>query len=130
MAGEYEFSPILNNLTWSNLVGISFFKTITTTKFNIEKTPKQLFNLAEKGCNKSINIWQIYGNNLGLCLSHIISIIDPNYISIGGGISKANRYFNNNLIKTLEDKCLTFNTNLINISYDNNISNIFYGWLD
>ena len=33
MAGEYEFSPLNNNLTWAELIGYRFFKEITNKNF-------------------------------------------------------------------------------------------------
>jgi glucokinase len=130
MAGEYEFSPILNNLTWADLIGKKFFKKITKEIFNKELSPKEIFDLSEKKQIYALKIWEIYGNNVGLCLSHVISMLNPNYISIGGGISKANKYFHKFMIETLKKKCLIFDKNLINISYDKDISNIYYGWFD
>lgn len=128
MAGEYEFSPLNNDLTWADLIGCIFFKEITNKKFNKEISPRELFDLAEKKNNEALKIWETYGNNIGLCLSHVISLINPNYISIGGGISKASKYFHEFIIKKLKEKCIIFNENLINISYDNDRSNIYYGW--
>ena len=130
MAGEYELSPLNNNLTWADLIGYKFFKNKSKYHFNENKTPKHIYELAEKNNIDALSIWNQYGKNIGLCLSHVIGIINPNYISIGGGISKANKFFHNKIIKTLEDKCLTYRKESINIFYDNNnISNIFLGWL-
>ena len=77
MAGEYEFSPILNNLTWADLIGRRFFKRITKKYFNKIITPKDIFLLAQKENTNALKIWRIYGNNIGLCLSHLISVINP-----------------------------------------------------
>ena len=130
MAGEYELSPLTNNLTWADLIGYKFFKNKSNKYFNENKTPKQIYELAEENNIDALSIWNQYGTNIGLCLSHVIGIINPNYISIGGGISKANKFFHNKIIKTLEDKCLTYRKESINIFYDNNdISNIYLGWL-
>ena len=129
MAGEYELSPLNNNLTWSNLLGYKFFEEQTIKNFNIKKTPKELFELALNNNKHAIKIWSKYGKNIGLCLSHIIGIINPNIISIGGGISKANKFFYKDIINILENKCLIYNKNKLEIIFDNNeISNIFMGW--
>ena len=130
MAGEYELSPLDKDLTWANLVGYKFFQKRSEEIFGKILTPKELFDLAEKNNLDSIKIWNEYGTNIGFCLSHVMCVINPNYISIGGGISKASKYFHNSLIKTLEEKCLVYKKNLVNIFYDvNEISNIFLGWI-
>lgn len=120
MAGEYELSPLSENKNWSHLLGYKFFKE--KTKY----TPKELFLLSEENDEKSKNIWKEYGINLGLCLTHVISIINPNYISIGGGISKANKYFHEDMLNIL-NKCIIFDQTKIEINYDNLGLNIFYG---
>lgn len=129
MAGEYETSPLNNNLTWSNLLGYKFFEEQTIKYFNIKKTPKDLFESALNGNKDAIEIWSKYGKNIGLCLSHIIGIINPNIISIGGGISKANKFFYRDIINILENKCLVYDKYKLKIIFDDNeISNIFMGW--
>ena len=121
MAGEYELSPLNNNLTWSELVGYQFFKSKTNL------TPKQLCDSAGENNIESLKIWEQYGENIGMCLSHVIGLINPNYISIGGGISKAKKYFHKSLLNTLINKCLIFDNKKINIIYDEKNINIFYG---
>lgn len=129
MAGEYETSPLNNNLTWSNLLGYKFFEEQTIKYFNIKKTPKDLFESALNGNKDAIEIWSKYGKNIGLCLSHIIGIVNPNTISIGGGISKANKFFYRDVINILENKCLVYDKDKLKIIFDDNeISNIFMGW--
>lgn len=130
MAGEYELSPLNKDLTWADLVGYKFFQKRTEEIFGKNLTPKELYDLAEKNNLDSIKIWNEYGTNIGLCLSHVMCVINPNYISIGGGISKASKYFHNSIIKILEGNCLVYKKDLINIFYDvNDISNIFLGWI-
>lgn len=129
MAGEYELSPLNNDITWADLIGYKFFRTETINNFDKILTPKEIFDLSEKNNKKAINIWKQYGINIGLCLCHIIGILNPNYLSIGGGISKANKYFHTEMIKTIEKKCLIYKKELVTVRYDNNlIPNIFLGW--
>tara|TARA_Y100001933_G_C19004717_1_gene566083 strand:+ start:3086 stop:3937 length:852 start_codon:yes stop_codon:yes gene_type:complete len=129
MAGEYEFAPISENLRWANLIGFRFFKQKTKEIFGETLTPLKLYELAENNTEKAINLWKIYGKNIGLYLSHVIGLLNPNYISIGGGISKANKFFHNSIIDTLKEKCITYQHEKINISYDKNeIPNIFLCW--
>lgn len=48
MVGEYEFSPLNNDLTWVDLIGYIFLKNITNEKFNKDISSRELFDLAEK----------------------------------------------------------------------------------
>jgi predicted NBD/HSP70 family sugar kinase len=129
MSGEYERSPVLNDKTWADLIGRDFFELITQLYFKKNVTPKELFELADNNNSKALNIWKNYGNNIGKCLCHVIGLLNPNYISIGGGVSKANKYFHNYIIKALEKHCLIYDKKKINISYDETNLNIFYGWV-
>ena len=58
--------------------------------------------LEQKGqFKKAIEIWSHFGYDLGLALSHAVNLLDPDVISIGGGISQAFIFFKENMIKTL-----------------------------
>jgi len=56
-------------------------------------SPKQLEKRIEKGDKKASKIFKEYGKNLGIGLSNIINLLDPEIIVIGGGISKAHKFF-------------------------------------
>jgi len=51
-------------------------------------TPKLISQAASKKDNLSIAIWQDIGRTIGIGLSSIINILNPDIIVIGGGISK------------------------------------------
>lgn len=69
------------------------------SKKGIEKTAKKLgiqkksileiFNLAKAGNKNAIKVFEITGKYLGIGLSSIVKILDPDIILIGGGISNA-----------------------------------------
>ena len=42
-----------------------------------------------------IKIYQEFGENLGQALSHVINMLDPGVISIGGGLSNIKRLYKN-----------------------------------
>ena len=50
--------------------------------------------------NKAIKIYNDFGNNLGLALSHVVNILDPNVIVLGGGLSNAYKCFSKSLCET------------------------------
>ena len=123
MSGEYELSPLENNKTWANLIGYRFFENQEGL------TPKQIFDKAEKNDEVSKNIWKEYGKNIGMCLSHVIGVINPNHISIGGGVSKAKKYFHKSMVEYLEKYCLIFDKQKINFFYDEENLHMYYGGL-
>jgi predicted NBD/HSP70 family sugar kinase len=129
MAGEYELSPLLNELTWSDLIGYKFFINKTKKIFNRILSPKELFYLAEKNNLDALSIWREYGKSIGLCLSHIIGILNPNHITIGGGISRANKYFHKEIINSIKKYCIIYNSDNLKFHYDTDNLNIYYGGL-
>ena len=130
MAGEYEPSPLSNNLSWSELVGYKFFENQSLKSFNKNYTPKELYNFvetSEKNKNECSKIWEKYGYNIGLCLSHVTNMLNPDCISIGGGVSGARKYFHSSLIKSLKNNCHIYDENKIKILYDEENKYIYNG---
>jgi glucokinase len=52
-------------------------------------TPEIISNAAKKGDNLAIAIWNTVGENLGIGLSSMVNIFNPEIIVIGGGMSRA-----------------------------------------
>ena len=62
--------------------------------FEREKTiPRLLERRIKKGDKRALKIFKEYGRNLGIGLSNVINLLDPEIIVIGGGISKAHKFF-------------------------------------
>ena len=66
-----------------------------------------------------MKIYQEFGENLGQALSHVINMLDPAVISIGGGLSNAFDCFKDNMFKTLEKHSPTFLHHRIKIEPSN-----------
>ena len=102
LSAEYAISPV-DNGNWEDKVSIKAIKTITQKYIpNKDLSPEELFLMASNGNNNAIKIWEDFGNNLGLALSHFINLIDPHKISIGGGISNAFKFFNSSMLNTIK----------------------------
>lgn len=54
---------------------------------------KKLDDRAKKGDKKAKKVFEEYGKYLGIGLVNVINILDPEVIVIGGGISKAHKFF-------------------------------------
>jgi glucokinase len=56
-------------------------------------SPKEAAKKAKAGNKFALKIFKDYGKNLGVGLSNIINLLDPEIIVLGGGISKASKFF-------------------------------------
>ncbi len=57
--------------------------------FTRNYTPEELYVLAREGDGKAQKVWNEYGKLLGVGLSNLSTILDPEIIVLGGGISEA-----------------------------------------
>ena len=55
--------------------------------------PKEIYGLALGGNAKALSVWRAYGRMLGIGLSTLCYVLDPELIVLGGGISGAFRFF-------------------------------------
>ncbi|MBN2406414.1 MAG: ROK family protein [Elusimicrobia bacterium] len=67
---------------------------------------KQLFELAEKGNADAVKSWEKIGRILGYALSSVVNLNGVQAIIIGGKISRASRYFVEELKRTLQENVL------------------------
>ena len=98
LAAEYAISPIESG-DWESKVSIRAIKEISKKYIKTSQIldPIDIFNKASNGDSNAINIWNEFGENLGLVISHFINMIDPNRISIGGGVSGAFNFFKDSM---------------------------------
>lgn len=69
------------------------------TKIKGEITPKSLFCAARAGDKYAKSIWKETGEYIGIALSGVVNMLNPELIIIGGGVSKAGSL----LIKSIRD---------------------------
>ncbi len=62
----------------------------------------EIFELAKKGDERALKIFEEYGEHLGKALSLIVCAVDPEIIILGGSITKAFRYFNKTMRMSLK----------------------------
>ncbi len=74
------------NGIWDKMGSESFFK-----KRGLDS--KEVYNRALKGDKFSLKIFDDYGKILGIGLANLVNILDPEVIILGGGISKAFKFF-------------------------------------
>jgi glucokinase len=64
------------------------------------KSPKELFQLAEKGDSVAIRSWQQFGEHLGIAVGNTINTWAPDIVAIGGQIAGAWKHFSPSLEQT------------------------------
>lgn len=100
LAAEYAISPI-DHGNWETYISISGIKKISQEHTGKPHSPRELNEMAKENDGDAILVWNEFGEHLGLALSHFINMIDPEMISIGGGISKAFNFFEPAMVSTL-----------------------------
>ena len=114
MAAEYAISP-LDHGNWETHISISGIEAMALKNISKKLTPKELYGLASSGNKDAQNVWDEFGTHLGLAMSHFINMIDPQMISIGGGVSKAFKFFSKSMKSTIKDNCPSYIKNKIDI---------------
>ena len=115
LAAEYAISP-LDHGNWETYVSISGIKKISEKHTREKLDPKELSEMAKNNNPDAIAAWDEFGRHLGLAVSHFINMIDPEIISIGGGISKSFDLFKasmENTVKEFSPSYNNFNTKII-----------------
>ena len=115
MAMEYGLSPFKWGMAEEN-VCIEFIRNRSRDLFGRRLSPIKIEKLWHEGDDKAKIIYREFGENLGTVLSHVINMIDPQVISIGGGLSKAFDCFKNPMFKQIKIYSPTYNVNQIIIA--------------
>ena len=104
-AGEFGFMTI----KFDEKKHIGFLEDYCSEKFFKRKKvfSKELEEKAKKGDKRALKIFNEYGKYLGIGISNIINILDPGVIVIGGGISKANKFFMKSVKKEIQKRVLS-----------------------
>ena len=115
MAMEYGLSPFEWGMCEKN-VSIRYIRNRAKELYGEELSPRIVEDLWHNGDSKAIKIYNEFGEYLGIVLSHVINMIDPQIISVGGGLSKAFECFEKTMIIKIKEYCPSFNQNKIIIS--------------
>jgi len=86
------------------------FEEYASEKFFKRKSkllPEEIERKAKKGDRKSKKIYEEFGQNLGIGLTNLINILDPNVIVIGGSIAKAGSLIINPAKKEVKKRVLS-----------------------
>jgi len=114
MGAEYGISPLSGGV-WEDYISIEGLSKKSREISGNLKSPRELYDAAIKGDKEALKIWHWFGNKLGYCLSHIVNMLDPELIVVGGGISKAFSLFINSTESILHKHSPSFTKNGITI---------------
>jgi len=107
MGSEYGISPVKWGV-WEDEISIEGIEKLSIKEFSEVKSPKELFQMAKAGDEKAQKIWQEFGHKLGLVSSHLVNLMDPAVIILGGGISRAFPYFTGSMEAVLSEYSPSF----------------------
>lgn len=115
MAMEYGLSPFEWGMGEKN-ISIRYIRKRSKELFGDELSPRIVEEMWYENDSKAIQIYNEFGENLGIVLSHVINMVDPQVITIGGGLSKAFKCFEKAMFLKIKEHSPSFNQNKIIIS--------------
>lgn len=72
-----------------------------------DKLPELIFRQAKNGSKFSVKLWEEFGTALGIGISSITNLLNPEIVVIGGGITGAWQFFIPSLKKTVKENTLS-----------------------
>ena len=94
-AGEFGCVPYFNS-NFESYCGSSFFSRI------YDSTGKELYDAAMKNDPEALDAFTKFGNHIGNLMTHILYVLAPEAIILGGSISKSYPLFKNGIYQSLE----------------------------
>ena len=91
-AGEIWPSPYAGG-SIEDLVSGAGVSKIYNRMSSQSKSAAEIATLAEKGDAKALATWQEFGEHLGIAMSWVVNVIDPEIVILGGSISNAFDFF-------------------------------------
>lgn len=104
MAMEYGSSPFKWGYCEQNIC-IKFIREQSRNIYGEELSPRVIEDKYFNNDRNAISIYNDFGDNLGTALSHIINLLDPEIISLGGGLSKAFKCFEKSMFNSIYKHC-------------------------
>lgn len=93
-AGEIGALPYRDR-DYEFYAGGSFFTAFQTT------TAREVFEMAEQGDTKALEIFNAYGHHLGALIKLVLQTYDPQAIILGGSIANAWKYFHESMYTSI-----------------------------
>ena len=78
-------------------------------------SPLLISRAARLGDKLSIQIWKEIGGYLGLALTSVVNLLNPERIIIGGGVAKAGAFLFDSVRKTIRDRALNISAKSVRV---------------
>ncbi|MFH1201278.1 MAG: ROK family protein [Candidatus Omnitrophota bacterium] len=78
-------------------------------------TLEELSNLAIKGNQRAVKIWQDTGFILGTVLAGVVNLLNPELIIIGGGVSESGKILFNQVRETIKERAMPLPGSIIQV---------------
>ncbi|MGE5196946.1 MAG: ROK family protein [Deltaproteobacteria bacterium] len=123
-AGEIGHIPINENGPKCNCGGVACLEAYignnkiireAAASFKKKLTLEELSRMAHSGNRRARQIWETVARRLGIALSGVINLINPDCIVIGGGVANAGRLLFDNVIKTVSERAMTVQSEHVRI---------------
>lgn len=115
MAMEYGVSPFEWGICEDN-ISIRYIRKRSKEIYKNELSPRVVEEKCLENDANAISIYNDFGENLGMAISHIINMVDPDVIAIGGGLSNAFKCFSKKMFTTIEKHSPSYSYNKILIT--------------
>jgi glucokinase len=76
---------------------------------------EELSRLANRGNRKAVKLWEDAGVHLGVVLTGIVNLLNPDSIVIGGGVAKAGKVLFNKVRRVVRERAMPVQVKALNI---------------
>lgn len=123
-AGEIGHLPINEKGPRCNCGGFACLESYIGNKRILSEARKvfkksisleELSSLARQGNNRALKIWTKVAWQLGVALSGLVNIFNPDGIIIGGGVANAGKFFFNIIYKTIVKRAMSVQAKCVSI---------------
>ena len=111
---EYSVSPYEWGICEEN-ISIRYIRHQAKKIYGEELSPRVIEKYYYNGDLKACEIYNNLGKNLGKALSHVINMLDPSIITIGGGLSNAFDCFKDSMYVEIKKHSPSFVRNRIDV---------------
>lgn len=83
---------------------------------NLELTPKVIYERARSGDRMAVKVLRDTGIYLGICLSGVINLLNPEIVVIGGGVANAGRFIFDSVKETIKKRAMPLPAKTVRIT--------------
>ncbi len=106
-AAEYGLSAWSDGRTWEDHISIRGLLRTFTELGGSADSPREVSDLAGRGDERAMQAWREYGAVLGLAISHVVNLLDPHVVVLGGAMVQAWNHFGPAMMESLHEQIFT-----------------------